>query len=71
MGTFNGNPQLACIDSAVDKNAHNQPVKLWPCHNQGGNQVQVDSISLNCLCLSFELIVGTNIKMVIVLLLTS
>lgn len=39
MGTFSGsNKHSACVDSAVDKNANNQPVKLWPCHNQGGNQ---------------------------------
>ncbi|ESN92578.1 hypothetical protein HELRODRAFT_69922 [Helobdella robusta] len=28
----------ACLDSSVDKNAHHKPIKLWPCHNQGGNQ---------------------------------
>jgi len=40
MGTFSGtNKHTACVDSSVDKNANNQPVKLWPCHNQGGNQV--------------------------------
>jgi len=35
------------VDSAVDKNSNNQPVKLWPCHNQGGNQVLLAVLFLN------------------------
>ena len=31
----------ACIDSIVGSNAYNRPVKIWPCHHQGGNQVHV------------------------------
>jgi len=27
-----------CIDSPVDGNHMNQPVSMYPCHNQGGNQ---------------------------------
>jgi len=39
LGTFGNNKkEPACIDSPVDKNAHNKAVKMWPCHNQGGNQ---------------------------------
>lgn len=29
---------VACVDSGVEKQANNKPVKLWPCHGQGGNQ---------------------------------
>jgi polypeptide N-acetylgalactosaminyltransferase len=28
----------ACLDSIVGPNAYNQPVSVWPCHGQGGNQ---------------------------------
>ena len=28
-----------CLDSSADTSATNKPVKMWPCHNQGGNQV--------------------------------
>ena len=28
-----------CIDSAVDNHNYHKPVNMWPCHNQGGNQV--------------------------------
>ena len=41
-GTFSGNQQPACVDSPVDKNANNKPIKLWPCHSQGGNQVRLN-----------------------------
>ncbi|KAF6017036.1 GALNT1 [Bugula neritina] len=27
-----------CVDSPADHHAYNKPVKMWPCHNQGGNQ---------------------------------
>lgn len=27
-----------CVDSPVDGNHMNQPVSMYPCHNQGGNQ---------------------------------
>ena len=27
-----------CVDSPVDGNHMNQPVAMYPCHNQGGNQ---------------------------------
>lgn len=30
-----------CIDSAVDNHNYHKPVNMWPCHNQGGNQVGV------------------------------
>jgi hypothetical protein len=28
-----------CVDSAVKPDDLQGPVGLWPCHNQGGNQV--------------------------------
>lgn len=28
-----------CVDSAVRPDDMQGPVGLWPCHNQGGNQV--------------------------------
>jgi len=37
---FSGtNKHSVCVDGASGKNANNQPVKVWPCHNLGGNQV--------------------------------
>jgi len=27
-----------CLDSSVDHHAMNKAIKMWPCHNQGGNQ---------------------------------
>ncbi|CAH1787972.1 unnamed protein product [Owenia fusiformis] len=27
-----------CLDSAVDSNSMNKPIKMWQCHNMGGNQ---------------------------------
>jgi len=27
-----------CVDSPADHHSYNTPVKMWPCHNQGGNQ---------------------------------
>lgn len=29
------------MDSAVKSDDMHKPVGLWPCHNQGGNQVSV------------------------------
>ena len=26
------------MDSPADHHSYNKPVKMWPCHNQGGNQ---------------------------------
>ncbi|KAK2184871.1 hypothetical protein NP493_249g00008 [Ridgeia piscesae] len=37
-GEIQNEVEAQCLDSPVDKNAHNKPVKLWPCHKQGGNQ---------------------------------
>ncbi|ELU10082.1 hypothetical protein CAPTEDRAFT_93071, partial [Capitella teleta] len=37
-GVFNSQSQPACLDSAADKKAYNKAIKLWPCHNMGGNQ---------------------------------
>ena len=28
-----------CVDSAARPEDNNKPAGLWPCHNQGGNQV--------------------------------
>jgi len=28
-----------CLDSIVGSNAFNQPVSVWPCHGEAGNQV--------------------------------
>ena len=28
-----------CIDSPADHHNYHKPVNMWPCHNQGGNQV--------------------------------
>lgn len=28
-----------CIDSAAKPEDMHNPIGLWPCHNQGGNQV--------------------------------
>jgi hypothetical protein len=41
---FNGQSQPACLDSPADKKAYNKPIKLWPCHNMGGNQVRFRSV---------------------------
>lgn len=30
---------VTCIDGESPKNHEHVPVKAWPCHNQGGNQV--------------------------------
>ncbi|KAI0224427.1 Polypeptide N-acetylgalactosaminyltransferase 5 [Lamellibrachia satsuma] len=37
-GEIQNGAEPKCLDSAIDKSAHNKPVKLWPCHKQGGNQ---------------------------------
>jgi len=37
-GEIRNKAQSQCLDSAVDKPAMNKAVKMWPCHNQGGNQ---------------------------------
>ncbi|XP_013382243.1 polypeptide N-acetylgalactosaminyltransferase 5 [Lingula anatina] len=37
-GEIRNQAQSQCLDSSVDHNAMNKPVKMWPCHNQGGNQ---------------------------------
>ena len=29
-----------CVDSPVKTEDMHKPVGLWPCHNQGGNQVR-------------------------------
>jgi len=29
-----------CLDSAARKNDYHKPIGLYPCHNQGGNQVR-------------------------------
>lgn len=56
-----------CIDSAAKRGDMHKPVGLYPCHNQGGNQVKL--YLLNCLnvtanlcsfCFSF----GCSAKMV-------
>lgn len=36
-----------CIDSAAKRGDMHKPVGLYPCHNQGGNQVKL--YLLNCL----------------------
>lgn len=38
-----------CLDSSVDTHAMNKPIKMWPCHNQGGNQVSRYHLSVICL----------------------
>ena len=35
-----------CLDSSVDHHAMNKAIKMWPCHNQGGNQVRFISRNL-------------------------
>ena len=32
-----------CVDSSVDSHNMHKPVNMWPCHNQGGNQVSSSS----------------------------
>lgn len=32
-----------CVDSAVKPDDMQGPVGLWPCHQQGGNQVLLPS----------------------------
>ena len=36
---FGGSGYKTCIDSAAKKGDMHKPVGLYPCHNQGGNQV--------------------------------
>ena len=36
-----------CLDSSVDHHSMNKPVKMWPCHNQGGNQVREQVTRVN------------------------
>ena len=31
---------MQCVDSAARPEDNNKPAGLWPCHNQGGNQVR-------------------------------
>ena len=33
-----------CVDSPATHDSLHKKVGLWPCHNQGGNQVNVNSI---------------------------
>ncbi|XP_064613724.1 polypeptide N-acetylgalactosaminyltransferase 5-like isoform X2 [Liolophura sinensis] len=37
-GEIRSKAKPMCVDSAVDSHNMNKPVKMWPCHNQGGNQ---------------------------------
>uniref|UniRef100_A0AC34RJB3 Polypeptide N-acetylgalactosaminyltransferase n=1 Tax=Panagrolaimus sp. JU765 TaxID=591449 RepID=A0AC34RJB3_9BILA len=36
-----------CLDCAVGRREKNKPVSLYPCHNQGGNQIRNDATSQN------------------------
>ena len=36
---FGGSGYKMCIDSAAKRGDMHKPVGLYPCHNQGGNQV--------------------------------
>lgn len=38
---FGGSGYKMCIDSAAKRGDMHKPVGLYPCHNQGGNQVIV------------------------------
>lgn len=47
------NASNMCVDSAVKPDDLQGPVGLWPCHNQGGNQVlqiQIDTKLLIASC---------------------
>jgi polypeptide N-acetylgalactosaminyltransferase len=37
-GEIRNKAKAMCLDSAVDHHSMNKPIKMWPCHNQGGNQ---------------------------------
>lgn len=30
-----------CLDSEATEEEYNKPIGVWPCHNDGGNQVTV------------------------------
>eukprot|EP00105_Crassostrea_gigas_P026434 XP_011447407.1 PREDICTED: polypeptide N-acetylgalactosaminyltransferase 5 [Crassostrea gigas] len=40
-GEIRSKAKPMCIDSAVDNHNYHKPVNMWPCHNQGGNQVKL------------------------------
>jgi len=46
----------ACLDSIVGSNAFNQPVSVWPCHGEAGNQVIKQFLSRHFLCLHLQLV---------------
>lgn len=35
-----------CLDSPVGRSYNNKPVSVYPCHGQGGNQVEKFTRSL-------------------------
>lgn len=39
MANVGDNP--VCLDSAIGPEDMQKPIKLWPCHGQGGNQVPI------------------------------
>ena len=47
-----------CVDSAVKPDDLQGPVGLWPCHNQGGNQVfqRTKNLSLTASSMSILLV---------------
>ena len=46
--TLPGNPM--CVDSRTKKADMNKAVGLYPCHGQGGNQVELESLDCNPHC---------------------